>query len=91
VRGSDDKITASWRWRKDLPAKGDVRLRASFARTDGTGAHTYDYPVPVGAVHEATITLPVDTLDALGDSWTWTEMIVVDGGESPACTASPVG
>jgi len=89
--GPGSQITATWAWSTLEPVTGVVMLRASFARADGTGARHYDYPVPDGATQAATISLPDDALDGLGDSWTWTQTILVDDVESPGCTASPPG
>lgn len=86
--GPGAQITATWEWSAPLPARRGVTLRASFARADGTGARHYDYAAPDAATQEATISLPDDSLKGLGDSWTWTQTILVDGVESPGCTAS---
>ena len=90
VQGPDAQITAIWEWSAPAPATEDVTVRASFARADGTGARHYDYPVQEGAILQA-IPLPFDTLTDLGDSWTWTQTILVDGVESPGCTARSPG
>jgi len=90
VQGSDAQITAIWEWSAPAPATGDVTVRASFARADGTGTRHYDYPVQEGAILQA-IPLPFDTLTGLGDSWTWTQTILADGVESPGCTAQWTG
>ena len=89
--GLGAQITATWEWSATLPATRGVTLRASFARADGTGARHYDYAAPDAATQEATISLPDDSLKGLGDSWTWTQTILVDGVESPGCTASSPG
>lgn len=89
--GPGSQMTATWEWSALQPATRVVTLRASFARADGTGARHYDYPAPDGATQEATISLPDDTLKGLGGSWTWTQTILVDGVESPGCSASPPG
>lgn len=89
--GPGSQITATWEWSALEPATGVVTLRASFARADGTGARHYDYPAPDGAIQAATFSLPDDALKGLGDSWTWTQTILVDGVESPGCTVSPPG
>ena len=90
--GPGSQITATWEWGGGLqPATGVVTLRASFARADGSGARHYDYPVPDEAAQAATISLPDDSLKGLGDSWTWTQTILVDGVESPGCTATSPG
>ena len=86
--GPGSQITTTWQWSALQPATGEVTLRASFARADGTGARHFDYPAPDGGTQAATISLPGDTLKGLGDSWTWTQTILVDGVESPGCTAS---
>ena len=88
--GPGSQITATWEWSALEPATGVVMLRASFARTDGTGARHYDYPAPDGAT-QATFSLPDDALKGLGESWIWTQTILVDGVESPGCTASSPG
>ena len=88
--GPGSQITATWEWSALQPATGTVMLRASFARADGTGARHYDYPAPDVAT-QAAFSLPDDTLKGLGDSWTWTQTILVDGVESQGCTASPPG
>jgi Mce-associated membrane protein len=89
--GPGSQITATWDWSAIRPATGVVTLRASFARADGTGARHFDYAAPDGAAQETTISLPDDTVKGLGDSWAWTQTILVDGVESPGCTASPPG
>ena len=89
--GSAGQITATWEWSATLPATPDVTLRSAFARADGTGARHYDYTAQDGAIQEATISLPADALNDLGDSWTWTQTILVDGVESPGCTAASDG
>jgi Mce-associated membrane protein len=89
--GPGSQITATWEWGALQPATGVVTLRASFARADGTGARHYDYPVPDGAAQAATVSLPDDSLKDLGDSWTWTQTILVDSVESPGCTAISPG
>lgn len=86
--GPDDQITATWQWSAHAPATGEVTLRTSFARADGGGARHYDYLAPDGAMQEASFSLPADALKGLGDSWTWTQTVLVDGVESPGCTAS---
>jgi len=88
--GPGSQITATWEWSALQPPTGVVMLRASFARADGTGARHFDYPAPDGAT-QATVTRPDDALEGLGDSWTWTQTILVNGVESPGCTASPPG
>lgn len=90
-RSPDQQVTASWRWRASLPANGFVTLRASVARADGTVARHYDFPVPEGAVQEATMELPSDALTGLGESWVWTANVLVDGNRSPGCAASSQG
>jgi len=89
--GPGSQITTTWEWSALQPATSVVTLRASFARADGTGARHYDYPAPDGAAQAATISLPDDSLKGLGDSWTWTQTILVDGVESPGCTATSPG
>jgi Mce-associated membrane protein len=89
--GPGAQITATWEWSALLPATRDIMLRASFARADGTGARHYDYAAPDAATQESTISLPGDSLKGLGDSWTWTQTILVDGVESPGCTATSPG
>jgi Mce-associated membrane protein len=89
--GPGSQITATWEWSALQPVTGVVVLRASFARADGTGARHYDYAAPDTATQRSTISLPGDTLKGLGDSWTWTQTILVAGVESPACTASSPG
>ena len=76
--GPGSQITTTWEWSALQPATSVVTLRASFARADGTGARHYDYPAPDGAAQAATISLPDDSLKGLGDSWTWTQTILVD-------------
>jgi len=88
--GPGSQITATWEWSALQSPTGVVMLRASFARADGTRARHFDYPAPDGAT-QATVTLPDDALEGLGDSWTWTQTILVNGVESPGCTASPPG
>jgi len=90
VSGPGSQIGATWQWSAPQPATGLVTLRASFARADGTGARHFDYPAD-GAAGAATISLPNDILKGLGDSWTWTQTILVGGVESPGCTASALG
>ena len=65
--------------------------RISFARNDGTGARHYAFTLPAGSTQEMTVGLPADALTGLGDSWTWTQTILVDGVESPRCTARSPG
>ncbi len=89
--GSEGQIRATWEWSATLPATPHVTLRSSFARADGTGARHYDYTAPDGAIQATTISLPADALKDLGDSWTWTQTILVDGVESPGCTAASEG
>jgi hypothetical protein len=89
--GPGSQITATWDWGALPPATGVVRLRASFARADGTGARHYDFTTPDGADQEATVSLPDDALEGLGDYWTWTQTVLVGGVESPGCTATPAG
>ncbi|MEP7018542.1 MAG: RDD family protein [Actinomycetota bacterium] len=89
--GPADEPKATWQWSANAPATGIVTLRASFARADGTSARRYDFAAPDGAMQEASISLPADALKGLGDSWTWTQTVLVDGVESPGCTASPPG
>jgi len=89
--GPGSQMTATWEWSALQPATGVVTLRASFARADGTGARHFDYGASDGATQAATISLPDDSLKGLGDSWTWTQTILVGGVESPGCTASPPG
>jgi hypothetical protein len=63
--GSGAQIAATWEWSALPPATSKITLRASFARADGTGARHYDFPAPDRAAQEATISLPVDALEAL--------------------------
>lgn len=88
IRGSDGQVRATWYWNGDLPATRAGTLRISFARTDGTSARQFAYPLPAGTSQQMTIGLPSDALKGLGDSWTWTQTIVVDGVETPGCTAT---
>lgn len=71
------------------PATGLVTLRASFPSADAKDARHFDYAAPDGATQAATTSLPDDALKDLGDSWTWTQTILVDGVEPSGCTASP--
>jgi len=89
--GPGSQITATWEWSALQPPTGVVTLRTSFARADGTGARHYDYTAPDAATQVATISLPDEALQGLGDSWTWTQTILVGGVESPGCSASPPG
>ena len=91
ANGPGSQIKATWDWSAIPPTTGIVTLRASFSRADGTGARHFDYAAPDAATQEATISLPDDSLKGLGDSWTWTQTILVDGVESPGCTASSPG
>lgn len=88
ARGSDGPITATWKWRATLPVQGEMSLRSSFARKDGTGARQFDYPSTDPNAEEETMTLPPEALKDLGSSWTWTQTILVDGVESRGCTTS---
>lgn len=93
VRGGA-QIIATWRWSEPAPLAPGATLRVSFARDDGSdltsgnGVRRYDFTAQDGATQEATVTLPSDALRDLGDSWTWTQTILVDGVESPPCTGS---
>ena len=86
--GGGDKIEASWNWSTQVAATSQVRFRSSFVRADGTGARHYDYALPEFATLDASIPLPSDALNGLGKTWTWTQTVLVDGVESPGCTAS---
>jgi Mce-associated membrane protein len=90
VRGADGHIAATWEWSSPEPA-GNARLRISFARADGTVARKYEYAAPPDEIQKATITLPDNALQDLGDAPTWTQTIFVDGVESPGCTGSTQG
>ena len=46
--------------------------------------------VKIGAT-QTTVSLPDDAMKGLGGSWTWTQTILVDGVESPRCTATSPG
>jgi len=87
VGGSKGQIRATWQWSSTEPVAGNVTLRSSFAGAGSSSARHYDYTAPVGAFAEATFSLPADALTGLGDSWTWTQTILVDGVESQGCTA----
>jgi len=91
VRSPGQLVTVSWEWTASIPADRFVTLRASVVRADGTGARHYDFPVPEGSVREATIELPEDALTGLGESWVWTQNVLVDGIRSPGCAAASHG
>jgi Mce-associated membrane protein len=91
VNGPGGQIKVTWEWTAPLPPTPGVVLRASFARADGTSARHYDFPVTDGAAQSASFSLPADSLTGLGDSWTWSQTVVVDGVQSPACLASAEG
>ncbi len=84
-------ITATWGWSMLPPATGVITLRSSFARADGTGARHYDYPAPDKSALAASISLPKDILKGLGSSWTWKQTILVNGVETPGCSATSPG
>lgn len=87
VGGSKGQIRATWEWSSPEPVAGNVTLRASFAGAGSSSVRHYDYPAPIGAFGGAVFALPADALTGLGDSWTWTQTILVDGVESQRCTA----
>lgn len=86
--GPGAKITATWEWSALPSDSGDFTLRASFSRADGTGSRHFDFTSTDGAAQQATFMLPDDTLTGFGDSWTWTQTILVNGVESPGCAGS---
>ena len=87
VGGSKDQIRATWEWSSTEPVAGHVTLRTSLVGVDSSSARHYDYTAPVGAFGGAIFSLPADALTSLGDSWTWTQTILVNGVESRGCTA----
>jgi len=82
---------ATWEWASPVGATNDVTLRASFARADGTGARDVEFTGFAAGDQGATISLSADAMSGLGDAWTWTQTLVVDGVESPGCVASAPG
>ena len=72
----------------DAPTSGT--LQVSFTSTDGALTRRFEFPGPGGIVGTGSEsrTLPVDTLDGFGPSWSWRQSVVVDGVESPACIGS---
>lgn len=85
---SEGPITATWQWSAPEPAPQQATLRSSFARADGSGARHYDYPATNPTAQEETVSLPPEALRGLGETWTWTATILVNGVESPGCTES---
>ena len=87
-------ITVRWGWNGTVPPD-PVRLRVSFARADGSGVRTVDHQVIDGAVvagvgepvenGEWAVRLPLDVVDGLGESWTWSLTTTVAGQTSPEC------
>jgi Mce-associated membrane protein len=81
---------ATWQLSATSDAPVDGTLRVSFTSADGVVARTYDFPTLGGVVGttSASWTLPVDAVVDLGSSWRWSQSVVVDGVESPACIGS---
>ena len=89
--GPGAQIRATWEWSALPSDSGGFTLRASFSRADGTGSRHYDFASTDGAAQQATFSLPDDTLKGFGDSWIWTQTILVSGVESSGCTGSLSG
>lgn len=89
----DDGIRVGWD-PTSVPA-GDVVLRVTFTRADGTGARVVDHVLTDGVVQPGAgepaedgsigVVLPAGTVDGLGDGWTWTLSTVVDGRRLADC------
>jgi Mce-associated membrane protein len=81
---------ATWQLSATSDAPVDGTLRVSFTSADGAATRTYDFPTLGGVVGttSASWTLPVDAVVDLGSSWRWSQSVVVDGVESPACIGS---
>jgi Mce-associated membrane protein len=81
----------TWEWTSPVGETNEVTLRASFARADGTDARDVEFTGFAAGEHAATVSLSAATVSGLGDAWSWTQTLLVDGVESPACVASAPG
>ncbi|WP_188079161.1 RDD family protein [Actinotalea subterranea] len=95
--GDDPGLRAVWTWEGELSSDDDVTLRLMLGPVDGP-ARQIDHRVEGGVVQpgvgtplaslETGVTLPLSEVEPLGQRWTWTMTMVVDGVESPPCRAT---
>jgi len=87
---ADQAPRVTWELSGSTGASSAVVVRIAFTSQVTADTRSYEFPTYVGVSGPWTEsqTLPVDTLDGLGTSWSWRQSLVVDGVESPACIGS---
>ncbi len=95
--GGEDGIRVTWDRSGPVSVEeDDVVVRLTLRRADGTGTRVVDHALSAdGTVSgpglpladgSTGVLLPPETVEGLGDGWTWTLSTVVDGVPSPTCT-----
>jgi Mce-associated membrane protein len=100
-RAADQGVRVVWDRSGPVATQEDgVVVRTVFTRADGSGARVVEHVMGADGTMTGPgtpltdgptgVLLPLETVDGLGDGWTWTLSTVVDGRESPRCVARTV-
>lgn len=81
-------LSVTWTLRGTLPPDGSASLNVTV--TDASGvSRSESFPLAADpAGFGPTTTLAPDTLDLVGQDWTWTAWVEADGVDSPTCTGT---
>ena len=82
--------SATWTWKGHLSGDEAVVLRLVVTGADGTSS-THDFPFSDISASTATMVVPSDALQGLGNSWSWTASILVNDMTSTPCTGTATG
>ena len=83
-------VSATWDWKGNLSPDDAVVLRLVVTGADGTST-THDFSFSGISASTATMMLPSDALQGVGDTWSWTASIVVNDMSSTPCTGTVTG
>ncbi|MBU4335828.1 MAG: RDD family protein, partial [Actinobacteria bacterium] len=80
-------LSVTWALRGTLSSEDWANLNVTLTGTNGV-SHSESFSLVDSPGNDPTTTLTVDDLDRLGQEWTWTASVEVNGVESPACTGT---
>lgn len=81
-------LSVTWTLRGTLPPDGSASLNVTVADTNGV-SRSESFPLAAApSGFGPTTTLAPDTLDLIGQEWTWTAWVEANGVDSPTCTGT---
>ena len=83
-------VWADWTWAGTLSPNDEVTFRLVVTAADGTPT-THDFPFFNTSTSFATMQVPSNALQGVGDRWSWAASVIVNGVESPACVGHVSG